>query len=248
MYLTVALASHKPALSGNTMGRCHRGTALIGTSAITSAARSIRPMAAVAAECNDDRCELSELISRRLCLTTFALTAAASSMPPAARAAQKLSFQTTATGLRWADISIGGGEAVGPASRVTFHVKGRLVGKQGWIFVDTVQEDEPYRLSMGRGEMIAGLEEGLLGMRAGGQRRLVVPSTIGYQDREHQPVPRSFGQRQRLFTTVLNDNRKAQEAMGLGDGNDVAGVVALDVEVITVRPPVQPATATSDAS
>ena len=119
---------------------------------------------------------------------------------------------------------------------MTFHVKGRLVGKQGWIFVDTVQEDEPYRLSMGRGEMIAGLEEGLLGMRAGGQRRLVVPSTIGYQDREHQPVPRSFGQRQRLFTTVLNDNRKAQEAMGLGDGNDVAGVVALDVEVITVRP------------
>lgn len=185
------------------------------------------------------------MVSRRLCFASVALALAAGA-PSAAQAAKKLSFETTATGLRWADISTGSGEAVGPASRVTFNVKGRLVGKQGWVFLDTVQEDEPYRLSMGRGEMIDGLEEGLLGMRAGGQRRLVVPSSIGYQDRQRQPVPRSFGQRQRLYTTVLNENRKSQEAVGLGDGNDVAGVVALDVEVVTVRPPAQPTAASSE--
>ena len=77
----------------------------------------------------------------------------------------------------------------------------------------------------------------LQGMRKGGSRRLVVPSSIGYQDREHEPVPRSFSQRQRLFGTVLNDNRKMQEAIGLGEGNDVAGVVALDVMLVNVRPP-----------
>jgi hypothetical protein len=41
-----------------------------------------------------------------------------------------------------------------------------------------------------------------------------------------------------LYTTVLNENRLRQEAEGLGAGNDVAGVVAIDVEMINVRPPV----------
>lgn len=152
-------------------------------------------------------------------------------------AAQSLIFIITPTGLRWADISIGAGEAVSANSRVTFDAKGRLVGKQGWIYLDTVLDDEPYRLTMGQNEMIDGLEEGLLGMKAGGKRRLIIPSSIGYRDKSRAPIPRSFGQRQRLFGTVLNENRRQQEASGLGDGNDVAGVVALDVALISVRPP-----------
>ena len=64
-----------------------------------------------------------------------------------------------------------------------------------------------------------------------------MPSTLGYTDRDEQPLPRTFGQRQRLFGTVLNENRRQQEAMGLGDGRDVAGVVALDIQLINVRPP-----------
>ena len=152
-------------------------------------------------------------------------------------AAQSLIFIITPTGLRWADISIGAGEAVSANSRVTFDAKGRLVGKQGWIYLDTVLDDEPYRLTMGQNEMINGLEEGLLGMKAGGKRRLIIPSSIGYRDKSRAPIPRSFGQRQRLFGTVLNENRRQQEASGLGDGNDVAGVVALDVALISVRPP-----------
>ena len=97
-------------------------------------------------------------------------------------AAQSLIFIITPTGLRWADISIGAGEAASANSRVTFDAKGRLVGKQGWIYLDTVLDDEPYRLTMGQNEMIDGLEEGLLGMKAGGKRRLIIPSSIGYRD------------------------------------------------------------------
>ena len=123
-------------------------------------------------------------------------------------------------------------------SRVTFHVYGRLVGKNGWVFMNTQEEDEPLRLACGRGLMIDGLEEGLMGMRAGGKRRLVIPSRIGYNDREHEPRPRTFGQQQRLYGTVLNDVRRRQERASteLG-GNDVAGVVALDVQMVTVRGP-----------
>lgn len=90
---------------------------------------------------------------------------------------------------------------------------------------------------MGKETMIVGLEEGLLGMNEGGIRRLIIPSPLGYQDREHEPIPRELGQRQRLYTTVLNQVRLSQESKGLGSGNDVAGVVLLDVQLIGVRPP-----------
>lgn len=177
---------------------------------------------------------MTTAFDRRLCITGCAFSLMA--LPQHSAAAQKLTFTTTPSGLRLADISIGAGEAVGADSRVTFDVKGRLVGKQGWIYLDTVLDDEPYRLTMGKDEMIRGLEEGLRGMQAGGKRRLVIPSNLGYRDKDHEPIPRSFGQRQRLYGTVLNENRRLQEATGLGDGNDVAGVVALDVALLNVRP------------
>jgi len=170
---------------------------------------------------------------------TLAGSALASSAPIAARAAQKLTFVDYPSGLRAADINVGSGELpVDSSSRVTFHVFGRLVGKNGWIFMNTQEDDEPLRLTCGRGQMIEGLEEGLMGMRAGGKRRLVIPSRIGYNDRDHEPKPRTFGQQQRLYGTVLNDVRRRQERQSseLG-GADVAGVVALDVQMINVRPP-----------
>lgn len=176
---------------------------------------------------------------RRHVLQTAATAAlsTATAAPQPACALQQLTFTETSSGLRVADIEIGSGEmTVDSDSRVTFHVFGRLVGKNGWIFMNTQEDDEPLRLACGQGQMIEGLEEGLQGMRAGGKRRLVVPSRIGYQDRSHEPKPRTFGQQQRLYGTVLNDVRRSQERASaeLG-GRDVAGVVALDIQVLNVR-------------
>ena len=61
--------------------------------------------------------------------------------------------------------------------------------------------------SLGRDPVIKGLEEGLLGMREGGKRRLLIPSELGYQNKQQVPIPRSFGNRQRLYSTVLNTER-----------------------------------------
>jgi len=186
----------------------------------------------------------AELESKRVAfLPTFDRRRMLAAVPVAAllpvnAAPQQLVFTTSESGLRFADIRVGSGDAVEPSSRVTFHAKGRLVGKQGWVYLDTQDEDdEPFRLTMGQDAMIPGLAEGLLGMRIGGTRRLVVPSGLGYSSRAEEPRPRSFGQQQRLYGTVLNQNRRTQEAQGLGEGQDVAGMVALDIQLINVRPP-----------
>ena len=139
-------------------------------------------------------------------------------------------------GVQYADVSPGRGDAVvGKDSRVTVDLVGRLVGRQGWTFENTKDDDDPYRLSLGRGDVIEGLEAGLQGMRVGGVRRIVVPSALAYADRSQEPIPRSFAFQQRLYSTVLNDNRRSREAAALGA--DLVGKVMFDVKVLAIRPP-----------
>uniref|UniRef100_A0A7S1Y3N3 peptidylprolyl isomerase n=1 Tax=Grammatophora oceanica TaxID=210454 RepID=A0A7S1Y3N3_9STRA len=149
---------------------------------------------------------------------------------------KKLIFETYPDGVRWADITEGtkSDQIVQPDSKVTFHVVGRLLGKQGWVFLNTEQqEDDPYRLQFGAGEVITGLEEGMAGMKIGGKRRIVIPSSVGYVNKSLEPIPRDFGNRQRLYTTVMNRVRVDREREALGE--DLAGVVVMDVEVLRIR-------------
>ena len=153
-----------------------------------------------------------------------------------------LTFIDTPSGLKYADVRQGkGDQVVGPHSRVTLDLVGRLVGRQGWKFENTRDDDEPYRLQLGNGLVIEGLEEGLQGMRVGGYRRLVLPSRLAYSvpsGRSLEPIPRSFDFQQRLYSTVLNPTRLEQEQNGLIAGEDVTGIVQLDVVVLLIRPPV----------
>ena len=155
---------------------------------------------------------------------------------PAAASARDLQFKDLGDGLTVAQITEGRGDAVvRQDSVVLVELVGRLVGKQGWTFEDSREDGDPYRLQLGRGEVVEGLERALVGARVGEVRRTVVPSRLAYVDRVKEPVPRSPAFRNRLYGTVLNDNRKTQETAGLGA--DVAGVVAFDVKVLNIRPP-----------
>ena len=146
-------------------------------------------------------------------------------------------------------------EVVQANSKVNVHMIGRLLGKNGWIFLNSRQEDgnnnavngdnggEPYRLSLGTGTVIPGLEVGLLGMAEGGKRRIVIPSSQGYnsknttpvQQQHLEPIPRDFGNRQRLYTTVLNSVRDNRERDLLGSGESIAGKLVFDVELLRIR-------------
>ena len=140
-------------------------------------------------------------------------------------------------GLKYTDVKAGKGPKAARGHNLTVKYTGLAPdAKGGWREFDS-NGGKALPFKLGSGDVIRGWEAGLVGMRQGGTRRLVVPSSLGYRSRAEEPRPRSFGQQQRLYGTVLNQNRITQEAQGLGEGQDVAGVVAIDIQVINVRPP-----------
>ena len=76
--------------------------------------------------------------------------------------------------------------------------------------------------------VIRGLEIGVVGMREGGVRRVVIPPAVSYQDKTQEPVPRDFSNRQRLYTTIFNPTRIAN-----GEG-DTLSTVVFDIELVRV--------------
>lgn len=178
---------------------------------------------------------VSAVVGTSLPLIQNPLVANAVGEPP-----KKLTFETLESGVRWADILVGGGTSnndnivVKQNSKVNVHILGRLLGKQGWIFQNSqAAGEDPFRLDLGTGTVVIGLEEGLQGMRPGGRRRIVVPSTVGYTSRQLEPIPREFSNKQRLYTTVMNNNRIEREREALGA--DLAGVVVFDVDLLRFR-------------
>lgn len=85
------------------------------------------------------------------------------------------------------DVVVGQGAEATPGSKVTVHYSGWLydsaaVDHKGKPFDSSRDSGMPFRFVIGKGEVIAGWDQGVAGMRAGGQRRLVIPSALAYGD------------------------------------------------------------------
>ena len=88
----------------------------------------------------------------------------------------------TSTGLVIEDISVGGGtEAKGPGQFVTVHYTGWLT--DGTEFDSSRRRDEPFGFPLGVGYVIPGWDQGVVGMRVGGKRKLTIPPELGYGER-----------------------------------------------------------------
>jgi FKBP-type peptidyl-prolyl cis-trans isomerase len=84
----------------------------------------------------------------------------------------------TTPGLRIEDLLVGtGSEATGPGQFVTVHYTGWL--EDGSEF-DSSRRREPFSFPLGVGFVIPGWDQGLVGMRVGGRRRLTIPPELGY--------------------------------------------------------------------
>ncbi|HEX5745819.1 MAG TPA: FKBP-type peptidyl-prolyl cis-trans isomerase [Archangium sp.] len=83
------------------------------------------------------------------------------------------------SGLYTQDLAVGTGTVEPSAGRyLEVHYTGWL--PNGTRFDTSRDSNQPLAFTFGRDRLIAGFEEGLLGMKTGGKRRLVIPSTLGY--------------------------------------------------------------------
>jgi len=91
------------------------------------------------------------------------------------------------SGLFWQDLVVGVGSTAGVGDSVTVHYKGWL--PDGTMFDTSYDEsNQPIGFFLAEGLVIKGWDEGLLGMRVGGRRRLVIPPSLAYPN-GRGPIP-----------------------------------------------------------
>jgi FKBP-type peptidyl-prolyl cis-trans isomerase len=87
---------------------------------------------------------------------------------------------TTTTGLRYIVGAPGAGGAVTWCTNVAVHYAAYLL--DGTQFDETRTAAIPLAFTPGVGSLIDGIEQGVIGMRGGGTRRLIIPSSLGFGD------------------------------------------------------------------
>lgn len=106
--------------------------------------------------------------------------------PDAPRQVSEASFTTTASGLKYHDFNTGSGAEAQRGTQVTVHYTGWL--QTGAKFDSSVDKQRPFSFKLGVGDVIAGWDEGVAGMRVGGKRQLVIPPELGYGPGGYPPV------------------------------------------------------------
>lgn len=91
-------------------------------------------------------------------------------------------MQTTPSGLQYLDKVDGEGETAAPGHQVVVHYTGWLYqnGEQGAKFDSSRDRQRPFEFNLGEGMVIRGWDEGVAGMKVGGQRTLIIPPELGY--------------------------------------------------------------------
>ena len=89
---------------------------------------------------------------------------------------------TTASGLQISDSTVGTGVSPKPGQICVMHYTGWLYndGVQGAKFDSSRDRNDAFAFSLGAGQVIKGWDEGVAGMKIGGQRTLVIPAALGY--------------------------------------------------------------------
>lgn len=88
---------------------------------------------------------------------------------------------TTASGLKYIDIKAGEGKSPASAQTVQVHYTGWLT--DGKKFDSSVDRGQPFEFQIGVGRVIKGWDEGVMTMKEGGKRRLIIPPQLAYGER-----------------------------------------------------------------
>ena len=94
---------------------------------------------------------------------------------------------TTPSGLKYVDIVVGTGASPQPGDRITVHYSGTL--QNGQKFDSSYDRGQPFTFQIGMGRVIKGWDEGVMTMKVGGKRRLIIPPELGYGQRDMGKIP-----------------------------------------------------------
>ena len=84
------------------------------------------------------------------------------------------------SGFWYVDLAPGQGDSATAGRTVTVHYTGWL--PDGTKFDSSRDRGEPFAFTLGAGQVIAGWDEGVKGMKVGGRRKLVLPPQLAYGD------------------------------------------------------------------
>lgn len=89
---------------------------------------------------------------------------------------------TTSSGLQITDAKVGDGATPKAGQTCVMHYTGWLYkdGVKGQKFDSSVDRGEPFEFPIGRGRVIRGWDEGVVTMKVGGKRTLIIPPELGY--------------------------------------------------------------------
>jgi peptidylprolyl isomerase len=99
-------------------------------------------------------------------------------------------WQDTENGARYLDQVTGNGPVAETGDIATIHFTGWLDdnGRKGRQFFKSRRQGRPASYLIGTGRVMPGWNEGVVGMRAGGRRLLMLPPALGYGNRAVEDV------------------------------------------------------------
>jgi hypothetical protein len=111
-------------------------------------------------------------------------------------------YKKLGSGVIYADLRPGSGDDAAKAgSRLNLQW---VLRKSNGYFVDSSERNDsvPFIFTVGDGNAIVGLDEGVRGMKTGGVRRILIPPSLAYvkglEDDMPGPIPTGFGPRQQM--------------------------------------------------
>ena len=77
------------------------------------------------------------------------------------------------------DLEVGDGAEAVSGSQVEVHYVG-VAWSDGQQVDSSWDRNDPFRFGLGQGQVIAGWDQGVAGMKVGGRRRITIPPHLGY--------------------------------------------------------------------
>ena len=84
-------------------------------------------------------------------------------------------------GLKIEDVKIGNGAEAKAGNTIIVNYLGTLVN--GTKFDSSYDRGQPFSFLLGGGQVISGWDQGLIGMKIGGKRKLIIPASLAYGEK-----------------------------------------------------------------